>query len=143
MSAGPGAGAGTKRNQPDTASGLEMPGIAFNVAGLLCYLLWPVALVFFLLFGPYNGNRFVHFHAFQAAFLGLAGIVVAIGLQIMTSILALIPVLGWIASVLIWISYAIIFFVLVIVSMYKAYNGEWYGLPVIGNFAREQSEKLK
>lgn len=113
------------------------------MAGLLCYLLWPVALVFFLLVGPYNRNGFVRFHAYQAAFLGLAGAVVAITLQIMTSILALIPVLGWIAGAFIWFSYAIILLILIIVSMYKAYNGEWYSLPVIGNFAREQAEKLK
>jgi uncharacterized membrane protein len=138
-----GAGAGTGTNQPDAPSGLDLPGIAFNVAGLLCYILWPVAPVFFLLVGPYNRNRFVRFHAFQAAFLWLGGIAVAIALQIVTSILGLIPVLGWIASGLIWIAFTITFFVLVIVMMYKAYNGEWYSLPVIGNLARQQAEKLK
>jgi uncharacterized membrane protein len=137
------AGAGTGKTQPGAPPGLDLPGIAFNVAGLLCYILWPVALVFFLLVGPYNRNRFVRFHAFQAAFLWFGGIVVAIALQIVTSILGLIPVLGWIASALIWIAFSITFFILVIVLMYKAYNGEWYGAPVIGNLARQQAEKLK
>jgi uncharacterized membrane protein len=85
----------------------------------------------------------VRFHAFQALFLGLGGIVVAVGLQIMTSILALVPVLGWIADALIWIAFGVTFLVVVIVSMYKAYNGEWYSLPVIGNLAREQADKLR
>jgi uncharacterized membrane protein len=141
--AGPAAGAVSGTGQPGSHSGVELPGIAFNVAGLLCYILWPVAPVFFLLVGPYNRNRFVRFHAFQAAFLWLGGIVVAIALQIVTSILGLIPVLGWIASGLIWIAFAITFFVMVIVMTYKAYNGEWYSSPVIGNLARQQAEKLK
>ncbi|HXH50188.1 MAG TPA: hypothetical protein VNM47_12660 [Terriglobia bacterium] len=141
--AGPAAGAGSGTAQPGATSGVELPGIAFNVAGLLCYILWPVAPVFFLLVGPYNRNRFVRFHAFQAAFLWLGGIVVAIALQIVTSILGLIPVLGWIAGGLIWIAFAITFFVMVIVMMYKAYNGEWYSAPVIGNLARQQAEKSK
>lgn len=119
-----------------------MPGIAFNVAGLLSYLLWPVACILFLLIGPYNRNRFVRFHAFQALFLGLAAIVVAVALQVMTSILALIPIIGWIAGGLLWIAYGITIVILVVMLMYKAYNGEQYGVAVIGNLARQQSEKM-
>lgn len=121
-------------------SGFDLPGIDFNVAGLLCYILWPVAPIFFLLVGPYNRNRFVRFHAFQAAFLWLAGIAVAIALQVMTSILGLVPVLGWVASGFIWITFAITFLSMIITLTYKAYNGEWYSAPVIGTFARQQAE---
>jgi uncharacterized membrane protein len=119
-----------------------MPGIAYNVAGLLSYILWPVACVLFLLIGPYNRNRFVRFHAFQSIFLGLAAIFVGIALQIMTSILALIPIIGWIADGLIWIAFGITLLMLVIMLMYKAYNGEQYGVAVIGNLARQESEKV-
>ncbi|HET9177092.1 MAG TPA: hypothetical protein VFQ24_01905 [Terriglobia bacterium] len=133
------AGAGISANQT-APSGFDLPGIDFNVAGLLCYILWPVAPIFFLLVGPYNRNRFVRFHAFQAAFLWLAGIAVAIALRIVTSILGLVPVLGWVASGFIWITFTISFFSLVITLTYKAYNGEWYSAPMIGNFARQQAE---
>ncbi len=145
MSAGPGPGAraGAGTDSPAAASSLDLPGIGFNVAGLLCYLLWPVALIFFLLVGPYNKNKFVRFHAFQALFVGLALVLVAIGLQIMTSILALIPILGWIVDALAWFVYAIAVLVLVILLMYKAYNGELYSLPVIGNLASQQGEKTQ
>jgi uncharacterized membrane protein len=137
-----GTPAGTRAPQPGRKSSLEMPGIAYNVAGLLCYILWPVACVLFLLIGPYNRNRFVRFHAFQAIFLGLAAIFVGIALQIMTSILALIPIIGWIADDLIWIAFGITLLMLVIMLMYKAYNGEQYGVAVIGNLARQESEKV-
>jgi uncharacterized membrane protein len=128
--------------QPRSTSGMELPGIAFNVAGLLSYLLWPVAGIFFLLAGPYNRSRFVRFHAFQALFLGLGAFIVAIALQVMTSILALIPILGWIAGVLIWIAYGITILIVAVMLMYKAYNGEQYSVAVIGNLARQQSEKM-
>ena len=137
-----GTPAGTGAHQAGRKPNLEMPGIAYNVAGLLCYILWPVACAFFLLIGPYNRNRFVRFHAFQAVFLGLATVLVAIALQIMTSILALIPVIGWIVGGLAWIAYGITLLFLVIMLMYKAYNGEQYSVAVIGNLARQQSEKM-
>lgn len=133
---------GTLSPQPGGKSGLELPGIAYNVAGLLCYILWPVASILFLLVGPYNKNKFVRFHAFQAAFLGLAGIVAAIALQILTSILALIPLLGWIVGSLVWIAYGITLLVLVILLVVKAYNGERYSVPVIGDLATEQADKI-
>jgi uncharacterized membrane protein len=141
--AGTGVGTGTGTTQPAAASSLELPGIGFNVAGLLCYILWPVACIIFLLVGPYNRNKFVRFHAFQALFLGLAGILVAIALRILTSILALIPVLGWIVGALAWFVYTITLLVLVILLMYKAYNGEQYSLLVIGSLAAQQGEKTQ
>lgn len=119
-----------------------MPGIAYNIAALLSYILWPVACIFFLLVAPYNRNRFVRFHAFQALFLGFAGIVVAVALQIMTSILALIPVIGWLIDGLLWIAYGMAIVMLVVMLTYKAYNGEQYGVAVIGNLARRESEKV-
>lgn len=135
-----GEGAGTTR--AGAMSGLSMPGIAFNVAGLLCYILWPVACIFFLIFGPYNKDEFVRFHAYQAVFLGLAGIAVAIALGILTSILALIPVAGVVLGSLLWIAYAIVLLGLVIFFMLKAYNGVQYRIPLVGDLAARRAEKL-
>lgn len=136
-----GAAAGTGAGQT-RSSGFDLPGIAFNVAALLCYVLWPVAPIFFLLVGPYNRNRFVRFHAFQGIFLWLVGIAVAIALRILTGILGLIPVLGWIASGFIWIIFSLILLILIITLARNAYNGGWYSAPVIGKFARQQAEQL-
>ncbi len=124
------------------ASGLSLPGIASNVAGLLCYILWPVACIFFLIFGPYNKDKFVRFHAFQSLFLGLVAMGVAFALGIMTSILALIPVIGWILDTLVWTVYGAGLLGLAIFLIYKAYNGERYRVPVIGDRAAQQAEKL-
>lgn len=127
---------------PEVA-GLNLPGIDSNVAGLLCYILWPVASFFFLYCGPYNKNRFVRFHAFQAVFLGLAGVGTAIALSIMTSILGLIPLAGWILGSLVWILFATGLIGLVILLMYKAYQGVEYRIPLIGEMAFQQAEKMQ
>lgn len=134
-------GAGT--SQLGATPGVSLPGIASNVAGLLCYLLWPVAFIFFLLFGPYNRDTFVRFHAFQALFLGVAAIGVGFALSIMTSILGLIPLIGWIVDSLAWLVYGVGLLGLAIFLMYKAYNGERYRSPVIGDWAAQQAEKTK
>jgi len=140
-SCGSPARAGVGPSQPGAASGVSMPGIASNVAGLLCYILWPVACIFFLLLGPYNRDRFVRFHAFQSLFLGLAAIAVAMALGIMTSILALIPVIGWIMDTLAWAVYGAGLLILAIFLMYKAYNGERYRVTLIGDLAAQRAEK--
>lgn len=140
-SCGSPARAGAQTSQASAPSGLSLPGIASNVAGLLCYLLWPVASIFFLLFGPYNRDRFVRFHAYQSLFLGLAAIAVAFALGIMTSILGLIPVIGWIMDSLAWAVYGAGLLILAIFLMYKAYNGERYQVAVIGDWAAQRAEK--
>lgn len=142
-SCGSPADASAGKASAGTTSGLSLPGIAFNVAGLLSYLLWPVACIFFLIFGPYNRNRFVRFHAYQSLFLGLAGIAVAIALSIVTSILSLIPLIGWILSSLAWMIFGVGLLGLAIFLMYKAYNGQWYRAPLIGDLAAQQAEKVQ
>jgi uncharacterized membrane protein len=126
---------------PPTGPGLSFPGIAANVAGLLCYLLWPVASIFFLLVGPYNKDRFVRFHAYQSLLLGVAAIAVGFALSILTAIVGLIPILGWLVSSIAWIIFAICLLVLAVFMMSKAYNGERYKLPVIGDVSFRNAEK--
>ncbi len=133
---------GSETTPRGETTGFSLPGIAYNIAGLLCYIVWPVACVFFLIFAPYNRDRFVRFHAFQAVFLGVAGIGIAIALLIMTSILGLIPVVGWMLGSLAWIAFAIGLIGVVILLMYKAYQGVQYRVPLIGDMAAQQAEKV-
>ena len=133
------AGSATPGNPTPAASG---QGLAPNVAALLSYILWPVICLLFLILDPYNKNKFIRFHAFQALFLGLAAIAIGIVLMITTAILGMIPVLGWILDALIWIGFGLGMLGLVIYLMYRAYNGDRFMLPFIGNLAVQQSEKL-
>ena len=101
-------------------------GMEPNVAGLLCYVLgWLTGLIFFLM---EKENKFVRFHAMQS-------IVVFGAFSVVTYILSFIPFIGWIISVLL----GVLAFVLWIILMIKAYQGERYKLPWAGNFAEKQT----
>jgi uncharacterized membrane protein len=93
-------------------------GLEENVAGLLCYLVgWISGLVFFLI---EKDSQFVKFHAMQS--------IITFGACF---ILGFIPIVGW----FIWI----IALVLWIILMVKAYKGEKFKLPVIGDLAEKWS----
>ena len=107
------------------APAAQSGGLQDNLAGALAYL-WIVAIIF-LLIEPYNRNKFVRFHSFQALFLGL----VSIGGHI---VLGIIPVLGW--AILPFFSLAI--FVVAVICAVKAYGNQEFKLPVIGDLAAKQ-----
>jgi uncharacterized membrane protein len=103
-----------------------------NVAGLLCYLgIWITGLIFFLI---EKENKFVRFHAMQSI-VTFGGFTV---LWIAFSILAWIPIIGilfWILEIIA----GILAFVLWIVLMVKAYQGERFKLPIAGDIAEKNS----
>ena len=102
-----------------------------NVAGLLCYLAgWVTGLVFFLI---EKDDDFVRFHAMQSiiVFGGLAIFCIIFG------ILMLVPFLGWILFTLLWIATLILWILL----MVKAYQGEKFKLPLVGDLAEKWSSK--
>ncbi len=104
-------------------------GLEENIAGALCYILgWITGLVFFLL---EKENRFVRFHAMQsiATFLPLTLIV-----WIIQVLFLWVPVISWAIMSLIWILTLILWVVLMI----KAYQGELFKLPIVGDFAEKQ-----
>jgi len=103
-----------------------------NVAGLLCYVLgWITGLVFILI---EKENKFVRFHAMQS--------IVTFGafcvLWIPFSILSQLDILRALFGILYTIT-GILAFVLWIVLMVKAYQGERFKLPIAGDIAEKNS----
>lgn len=99
-------------------------GMNQNVAGLLCYLAgWITGLIFFLI---EKENRFVRFHAMQS-------IITFGSLTVIFMILGFIPFVGWMLMPIL----AILQLVLWIVLMVKAYQGELFKLPMIGDMAEK------
>ena len=100
-------------------------GLDENVASLLCYLVvWITGIIFYLV---EKDNKMVKFHALQ-------------------SVLAFLPlnIVYWILWYIFWwsdvayvlaIIVGIIMFILWIVLMIKAYQGEKYKLPIVGDIA--------
>jgi uncharacterized membrane protein len=120
--------------QPYSA-GSQVGGLADNVAGALCYLLLLITGILFLVLEPYKRNQFVRFHAFQAIFLHLAWIALAIADSIIGMILP------WSLAVLTSLIWLVIFLggmAVWIFCMVKAYNRERFKLPIIGDLAEKQ-----
>ncbi len=115
-------------------------GLADNVAGALAYVTI-IPSILFLVMEPYNRNRFIRFHSFQNLFFTAAWVVLWIGLIIVHLILAFIPVVGWILSILLTLAFGFGGLALWIFLVYKAYNNEKFQLPFIGKLAEEQAAK--
>jgi uncharacterized membrane protein len=118
-----------------TSSGLDP-----NLAGMLCYLFgWVSGLIFFLI---EKDNKFVRFHAMQSILLNVALIALYVVSGILTAMLFFVPVLGKMLISLIGIIMMIVplaFLGLAILLMVKAYQGEKFKLPIIGDMAEKNA----
>ena len=104
-----------------------------NVAGMLAYITIIPAIIF-LVMEPYNRNRFIRFHSFQCLFFCAALIVLHVGLGIF-GIVPGVALLTFPLHMLINVGAFIIWIVLLI----KANQGQMYKLPFIGNLAEQQA----
>lgn len=100
-------------------------GLPKNTAAALSYVLGPLTGIVFLLI---EKDPFVRFHAMQS--------LVTFGALI---ILAMFPFIG----LVLWPLLMIVGFTLWLVLIFKAYQGEEFMLPVIGQFAKKQLGKIK
>lgn len=129
-------------------------GLDGNLAAALGY---PIGIIAILSVFMEKDNKFVRFHAFQSLFLIVGYIVLMIALVIITVILT--AVVGGAASAagsagggiaasligLIWILIMMIlplvFLAVLIFAAVKAYGGNMFKFPVIGNIAEGMANK--
>jgi uncharacterized membrane protein len=106
-------------------NGRSSLGMSENTTALIAYLFgWLSGLIIFLL---EKDSRFVRFHALQSLmFFG--------GMSLIVTILGRIPFIG----VLVAIAGGILSFGFWIVGMVKAYRGEPYRFPIVGEIAAGQ-----
>lgn len=136
--AAPGApqGYGTQQAPYGQPQPVAAGGLTDNVAGALCYVLGLITGIVFLVLAPYNQNKFVRFHAFQAIFFHVAFIAIWIAeviismmlpwsLSMLASLLGLLVSLG---GLVVWL-----------LLLFKAYQGQKFKLPVIGDLAEKQA----
>lgn len=102
-----------------------------NIAAMLCYPLSFISGILFLVLTPYNRDRFIRFHAWQSIFFFLAILGLSLALRL----------LPWPFD---WMSLSV-FRLLALGGtgwlMYKAYRNEWFKLPLIGDWAENQTSK--
>jgi uncharacterized membrane protein len=112
-----------------------------NIAGALAYFTFVPAIVFLLL-DPYSKNRFVRFHSVQCLLLCAAVGLFSIALKLASIVLFIIPMLGpllvYLVSTVVGLAAVVIWVVLVV----KAFQGELFRLPVLGDFAARQAGGL-
>ena len=116
-----------------TPSTVSRSGLSDNAAGGLAYITIIPAIIF-LIVEPYNRNSFVRFHAWQCIFLTIGCTVIDIAL----SFLVRLPFLGFM-TLLIWPLVGLAFFLVWVLAVIKAFNGQRFKLPVIGDLAEKQA----
>lgn len=119
-------GAATAPSAAPTATATTGSGIQDNVAGLLAYLVIPA--IIFLVVEPYNKNKFIRFHSFQAIALWVACVVLNI-------IIGMVPIVNLFVLPLLGLGELIIG----VVCMIKAFQNQYFKLPVVGDFAEKQA----
>lgn len=110
----------TKMTGQATSTGLDE-----NVAAALAYAFGFITGLIFLLLE--KDNRFVKFHSLQSIF-------TSISLIVLFTVIGLIPILGIIISLLM----TPVMIIVTILLVYKAYKGEWFKVPFIGDLVENQ-----
>jgi uncharacterized membrane protein len=100
-------------------------GVSQNIEAVLCYVVgWITGVIFLVL---EKENTFVRFHAMQS-------VVTFLTLFVVSMVAGFIPVIGLVVSLLT----GPVSLVLWLFLMYKAYQGERYKLPWVGEWAEQQ-----
>lgn len=109
-----------------TTKSVSGTGLKKETAGALSYVLGPISGVIFLVI---EKDPFVRFHAMQSivVFVALFALQWMLGLTIVLAIL--VPLVG------------IVSFILWLLCIYKAWQGEEWEVPFAGKFARQLVKK--
>lgn len=93
-----------------------------NMNAALAYLLgWITGIILLL---TEKNDDFIRFHAAQS--------LIVFGALSILSFVPLVNLFVWMASIILWI-----------VLMYKAYSGERFALPFVGDFAEQLKNQIK
>jgi len=102
-------------------------GLNKNTAGALSYVLGPITGVIFLII---DKDPFVRFHAMQSIVVFVALFILQVLLGITIVLAALVPLVS------------VLSFVLWLLLIYKAWQGEEWEIPVLGKYARKFVKKV-
>ena len=134
-------------SQPPAQAGKSSTGLDENIAALLSYIFgWVSGLIFFLI---EKDSRLVRFHAMQSILFNVLVAIAAFVLWIVVFILVMIlsyvsnalgSLVGLLAT-LIWLLFLLGIAIAWVFCLIKAYQSQYFKLPIIGNFAEKFSAK--
>ena len=101
-------------------------GMQANVEAFLCYILGFITGIIFYVIE--KENKFVRFHAMQS-------IISFAALFVVSFVLGFIPIIGWLIGMLLSLTALILWVILMI----KAFQGEKFKLPIVGDIAEQNS----
>ena len=133
-------GDGIAASAPPSTAATAGGGLESNVAALLSYLFFVIAIVF-LVVDPYRKDRFVRFHAFQSLFFVAAWVVLWVGLSIVTMVLFFIPGIH-VLMIALYPLVSLAGLALWILLMVQAFQNKKFKLPVLGDLAEKQANAL-
>ena len=124
-------------------TGKSALGLDGNLAAALGY---PIGIIAIICLIMEKENRFVKFHALQSILYHVAAIIVFIVVVIVLVILSILLALARVGelSALLWLLYMVVFlgyFAGLIFAAVKAYGGDYFKLPFIGNMAEKFANK--
>jgi uncharacterized membrane protein len=120
---------------PSTDLTASSTGLPSTTAGPLTYLLGIITGILFLVLE--KKDPFVRFHAAQSIGVTVVFIVGSVALSIVTMILGVIPILGWLVGLVLSLAFALVGLTAWVLLMYKAWKGEEWEFPFIGEKVRE------
>ncbi|MGA9997211.1 MAG: DUF4870 domain-containing protein [Pyrinomonadaceae bacterium] len=117
-------------------------GLDANLGAALGY---PIGILAIILFVMEKDNRFARFHALQSLLYHVAAVVVFIVIIVVGLILSFIlgmvsSALGGIAGVLMFLLYMLLILAYIgglILAAVKAYQGQWFKLPLVGSMTEK------
>ena len=116
----------------------KVGALSRTLAGALAYCTIVPAIIF-LLIEPYNRDRFVRFHSFQCIGFWLAAVVIGAILRAAAFLLGFVPLLGYLAILLLSMVTSLGLLAIWVVLVVKALQGEMFKLPLVGDFAEQHA----
>ena len=143
---------GTPAGSPHPSSSSPLGGMDPKIAAAVSYI-WIVGVIFFII---EKENKFVRFHALQSILFGVANSIVMVLLGILAFVLTIVFGIGGamvggpmesLVSLLVGLIWLVFWLILLLMfaglifAAIKAYQGQKFKLPIIGNFAEKTVNK--
>src|SRR5947207_896348 len=135
-------------NQPGGENSKTALGLDANLGAALGYPIGIIALIVFII---EKENRFARFHALQSLLVHVAWVVVFIVVAIVFTIIGVLAAaasatssaggaVGGLLGILItlvWLGVILAYIAGLLFAAFKAYGGNWFKFPIIGNMAEK------
>lgn len=120
---------------PDqTPATANSSGLSDKAAGGLAYIL-VIPAIFFLFTEPYNRNSYIRFHSWQCILMAIAWFILEVVIMIFARFVAVLGPLAYGLDSLVTLGMLILW----LMVMIKAFNGERFKLPILGDLAEQQA----